>query len=126
MYDEDEGGDGPFGHDMLDGKLGEDSGDESLLTESEDRIYTESLHSEIEEAGNDLDLDVGNPINTIKVDKFRLCKQLPKNILHKEEIEKPVTPSADAMSEESVYKSERPKLDFFATAGGKSGFGKTT
>jgi len=49
MYDDDEGGDGAFGHDMLDGKLGEDSEDESLLTESEDRIYTESLHSEIED-----------------------------------------------------------------------------
>lgn len=115
MYDDDEGGDGAFGHDMLDGKLGEDSDGDSLLTQSEDKIYTDSLHSEIGELDQDFDLETGNPINTIKVDKFRLRKQLPKNILHKTEIERPVTPSDDVMSEESEYKSDRhkPSSDLF-------------
>ena len=47
----------------------------SLETAFEDKIETESLHSLIDEAAlGDQDLDVGNTINTVKVDKYKISK----------------------------------------------------
>ena len=74
MYDQNqEGADDPF-EQKLEEELPDDEEEESILTKSEDRIYTESVKSTEEDYGEfcDMDLDHGNTISSIKMDKFRV------------------------------------------------------
>ena len=50
----------------------------SIATPLSDKIYTESIDSQM--SNYDLkDIDIGNNISAIKIDKQRLAKNLPRN-----------------------------------------------
>jgi hypothetical protein len=49
---------------------------ESIATATEDKIFTESLNSSFEDP--DLEIEMGDPINPIRVNKEALEKQLPR------------------------------------------------
>lgn len=55
------------------------------MTLSDDKIYTQShfaesnAYDEVEEEEANFDLDQGNIISPVKLDKYRMQKQLPRN-----------------------------------------------
>ena len=79
MYEEDGDRGDAFGHDLIDGDPDSDE-EMSILTKTEDRLFTESMQSSVgEDMHFDMDLDQGNLISPIKINKYRMQKQLPKN-----------------------------------------------
>jgi len=75
MYRSGEGGEF-FGGDMLGDEDKKDEEEESVETLFSDKFYTESLPSSLGDVKPDeeFDLDVGNTISPIKLDKYRMSK----------------------------------------------------
>lgn len=73
MYDPNQEAEDPFKNQDL---IKEEEDEESILTRTEDKFYTESVRSsEVDLEGlDDLDVDHGNTISSIKIDKFRMQK----------------------------------------------------
>lgn len=83
MYPDDERPHSGFGGQMI--KEGNEAGPEqsehSIATASEDRILTEELNSQDDnDEVNDGDLDKGNIIQTVKMDAYKIKRQMPGNL----------------------------------------------
>ena len=81
--DEDEEEEVKFGADMLkkqgaQGQIKEEEAEsyESIETATEDKIFTESLHSSFAELN--LDIEMGDPINPIRVNRQAIERQMPR------------------------------------------------
>jgi hypothetical protein len=49
---------------------------ESIETATEDKIFTESLHSSFNDVN--MDIEMGDPINPIRVNRESIQKQMPR------------------------------------------------
>jgi hypothetical protein len=62
------------------------------------------MNSEEYMDGQDVDIDKGNTINVVKVDKYRLQKQLPQNLHFPENMANRDNDSIQMSSESSIEK----------------------
>lgn len=77
MYQDDDERDEGFGANLLANvPVAGIEEEESLATATEDKIQTESIYSE-EQKANEFEIDAGNAINSVRMDQFKIIRQLP-------------------------------------------------
>lgn len=117
MYDIDDERDDKFGAALLDKKPKpqleireeENEEEESIATATEDKIFTESLYSNEE---LNYELEVGNIINPIVVDKNRLARQMPSLMKARDlvTVKTPPNLKQDSDSDIETYKQKKSPM----------------
>jgi len=113
MYDIDDERDDKFGAALLDKKPKpqleireeENEEEESIATATEDKIFTESIYSNED---MNYDIELGNIINPIIIDKNRLAKQMP-SLMKARDLVAVKTPPGQKQDSDSDIETYKPK-----------------